>query len=180
MAEAIHRMDELVQDLLAYSRVSRAELTLEPIDLAGMVADIIRQLSHDLEERKAEVLIEGSLPTVQAHGVTLSQVLTNLISNAVKFVAKGVRPRIVVRAELRDGSVRIWVEDNGIGIAPENQARIFGVFVRLHSTDDFPGTGIGLAIVEKGVQRMGGRVGLESQVGKGSRFWIELPNANRE
>ncbi len=82
-----------------------------------------------------------------------------------------------VRAELRDGRVRVWVEDNGIGVAPEHHERIFRVFERLNPAEDYPGTGIGLAIVRKGVERMGGRVGVESQPGGGSRFWIELSQA---
>jgi signal transduction histidine kinase len=84
-----------------------------------------------------------------------------------------------VRAEPRDGLVRLWVEDNGIGIAPEHHERIFRVFERLHRSPDYPGTGIGLAIVRKAMERMGGRAGVESQLGRGSRFWIELPRADR-
>jgi signal transduction histidine kinase len=80
-----------------------------------------------------------------------------------------------VRAEVHDGRVKLWIEDNGIGIAKEHWARIFGVFERLHKETEYPGTGIGLAIAKKGMERMGGRIGLESEVGKGSRFWIELP-----
>ncbi len=100
----------------------------------------------------------------------------NLIANAVKFVAPGVAPQVRLRAEERAQTVRLWVEDNGIGIPPESLDRIFHVFQRLHTTE-FPGTGIGLAIVQKGMERMGGRVGVESTPGKGSRFWLELPKA---
>ena len=83
-------------------------------------------------------------------------------------------------AEQRDGSTRLWVEDNGIGIPAEYQERVFGIFERLHAGDTYPGTGIGLAIVRKSVERMGGKVGVESSAGKGSRFWIELPCADGE
>jgi signal transduction histidine kinase len=102
------------------------------------------------------------------------QILTNLFTNGVKFVAPGVQPRIQVRTERRDGRIRLWVEDNGIGIAPEHHKRIFTMFERLHTTRDYPGTGIGLTIVKRAVERMGGSVGLESTAGRGSRFWVEL------
>jgi signal transduction histidine kinase len=116
-------------------------------------------------------------PALFAHAGTLQQVLVNLISNAVKFVAPHRTPLVRLRAEERPGEmVRIWVEDNGIGIAPDSQERIFQAFKRLHTTA-YPGTGIGLAIVQKGVERMGGRAGLVSAPGEGSRFWIELAKA---
>lgn len=112
---------------------------------------------------------------VVAHRQTLVQMVANLIGNALKLVSPGVRSEVRVRAEARDGLVRLWVEDNGIGIAPEHQQRIFRVFERLHGSETYPGTGIGLAIVRKGAERMGGRVGVESAAGAGSCFWIELP-----
>jgi signal transduction histidine kinase len=117
-------------------------------------------------------------------------VLANLLTNAVKFVAPDVQPQIRIRATdgpvLRSaapgaasaGSVRVWIEDNGIGIAPEYWEKVFGVFERLHTASTYPGTGIGLAIVRKAITRMGGHVGVESEVGAGSRFWIELQRAD--
>src|SRR5207244_1419981 len=117
------------------------------------------------------------LTTVQGNPALLDQVLTNLLSNAVKFVAPGVRPRVTVRSERRDGRVLLWVEDNGIGIAAEFREQIFGIFQRLNREEDYPGTGIGLAIVRKAMERMGGKVGVESTPDQGSRFWIELPVA---
>jgi signal transduction histidine kinase len=98
------------------------------------------------------------------------------LGNALKFVPPNVSPHVRIHAE-SDGLVRLWVEDNGIGIKPEYHHRIFRVFERLHTANQYPGTGIGLAIVQKGVERMGGRVGVESAPGGGSRFWIELPTA---
>lgn len=95
----------------------------------------------------------------------------------MKFVARGVTPRVRIYAEHQAGKVRIWVEDNGIGIAPEAGERIFEAFKRLHSQSEYEGTGVGLAIVRKAVERMGGAVGVESEPGKGSRFWVELQSA---
>ena len=101
--------------------------------------------------------------------------LVNLLSNAVKFIEPGKTPDVTIRDEKRDGFVRVWVEDNGIGIAPEHQNRIFRIFERLHGRESYSGNGIGLAIVEKAITRMNGKVGVESAPGQGSKFWFELP-----
>ena len=171
---AAGRMDTLIQDLLAYSRLSRTDLELKAVDLALVVSDVKHQLESDLQENKVELAVEGVLPAVLGHRATLGQVMGNLVSNAIKFVAPGVRPRVRIRAEESGDFFRLWVEDNGIGVALEHQERIFRIFERLHGVETYPGTGIGLAIVQKGVERLGGRVGLESAPGEGSRFWIEL------
>ena len=176
---AASRMDTLINDLLAYSRLSRAEIQLQPITLAAVVVEALDQLEAELRERQAQVTVEEPLPDVVGHRTTLIQVVTNLLTNAVKFVAPGVQPQVRVWAEERDEWVRLWVQDNGIGIAPEHQERIFRVFERLHGIESYPGTGIGLAIVRKGLERMGGQVGVESQVGQGSRFWLELPQVEK-
>lgn len=168
------RMDELIRDLLAYSRVSRAELQLVRVPLSPVAQRALAELSGALRARNATVHVDEPLPVVLGHPATLSQVLMNLLGNGLKFVPPERIPELRVGAEQRDSIVRVWVEDNGIGIAPEHQARIFRVFERLHSTDDYPGTGIGLAIVRKAVERMGGQVGVESRLGHGSRFWVEL------
>jgi len=168
------RMDQLIQDLLAYSRVSRAELRLVPVPLDAIAQSVVGELEASLRARHAVIRVEDPLPVVLGHPATLSQVLTNLLGNALKFVPADRTPELRVRAENDDGRIRVWVEDNGMGIAPEHQERIFRVFERLHSGDDYPGTGIGLAIVRKAVERMGGTVGVDSTLGQGSRFWVEL------
>ena len=175
------RMDTLIQDLLAYSRLSRAQMLLQPLDLRSVMAQIRAHTEGEFRDREAsvEVAIPEAFPHVMAHPTTLVQVVTNLLTNAVKFVGSGVRPHVRVWAEERDEWGRLWVEDNGIGIAPEHHDRIFRVFERLHGSEMYPGTGIGLAIVAKGTERMGGRAGVESTPGKGSKFWIELPKGDR-
>jgi signal transduction histidine kinase len=134
----------------------------------------IEILDHEIQIRKAAIQIEGPLPPVVAHGPTLERVLIHLISNALKYVAPQIKPEIRIWAEQRGSKVRLWIADNGIGIAQEHHERIFRVFERLHGPDTYAGTGIGLAIVRKGVERMGGVSGIESAIGQGSRFWIEL------
>jgi signal transduction histidine kinase len=171
-------MDKLVHDLLEYSRVTRAEMKIERVDLGVVFSEVVKAMEVALAERQAEVTADESFPSVLGHRPTLDQTLTNLLTNATKFVTPGVRPQIRVRNEVRDACVRLWFEDNGIGIPKEHHDRIFGVFERLHKQEDYPGTGIGLAIVKKAMERMGGKVGLESQVGLGSRFWIELPKVS--
>ena len=112
---------------------------------------------------------------VLAHKPTLVQVVVNLLSNAQKFVATGALPQVEIATSRVDGFVRLSVADHGIGIALEHQQRIYQVFERLHTMEEYPGTGIGLAIVKRGIERMQGRYGLESTLGKGSTFWIDLP-----
>ena len=169
-------MDRLLVDLLAYGRTARAEIEVSHVDVQKAWECALFQSAPLIEHVQAEITTIQPLPTVLAHEITLGQVLTNLLSNACKFVAEGIRPRIRFSAEDRGEMARLWIQDNGIGIPQDQQDRAFRVFERLNG-GRFPGTGIGLSIVRKGVERMMGKVGLESEVGKGTRFWIELPKA---
>lgn len=171
------RMEELIRDILAYSRLSRAEVGLRPLSLDALVRQALSGAAAVVEETGARIVVEHRLPDVRAHPPILAQVLDNLLSNAMKFVAPGTRPEVRVSAQRWDGRVRLWVEDNGIGIAPEDRQRIFLPFQRLHGPESYPGTGIGLGIVRKSVERMGGRCGVEDRPGGGSRFWVELQAA---
>ena len=102
---------------------------------------------------------------------------SNLLGNALKFMPNGRKPEVRVRAEIKQDTARIWVEDNGIGVPADQREKIFGLFQRLHRADQYAGTGVGLAIVKRAVEKMGGKTGLESEPGVGSRFWIDLPLA---
>jgi PAS domain S-box-containing protein len=177
IVNAAARMDNLIEDLLAFSRLTSRDLHLQRVELAALVEKAAAELSESPDYGSARIEIRPPLPAVHAHPTVLKQVVLNLLSNAVKFVPKDRTPEVHVWSEARDGSVRLWVEDNGIGVAPAHQSEIFDVFHRLHSPDAYPGTGIGLAIVRKGIKRMNGESGLLSEVGRGSRFWIELPRA---
>lgn len=166
-------MDRMLADLLAISHITQQKIELVPVELEAAVKAARAGCAAEMRDRGAQVDVTGPWPTVLAHAGTLQQALVNLIGNAVKFVKDRI-PAVRVWAEERpDGMVRIWVEDNGIGIPLEMQAQVFEVFQRLHTTE-YAGTGIGLAIVQKGVERMNGKVGVESTVGAGSRFWIDL------
>jgi len=177
LAEA-RRMDKLVTDLLSYSRMSRAEIEMETVNLREVVQNVISHLEALIREADATITVKGEFPSVTGHVLTLEQILSNLISNSIKYVKPGVKPEITIFAEERDGLFRIIVEDNGIGIDPKYQRKIFHLFERLHGVDEYPGTGIGLATVKKGIEKMNGRVGVKSEPGRGSRFWIELPAAD--
>ncbi|HYE99845.1 MAG TPA: PAS domain S-box protein, partial [Planctomycetota bacterium] len=184
MIQGGSRMDALITDLLSYSRLNRQEVVLEALPLEVEVDRALEELKTDLAERGAVVAVKRPLPRVRGHAVTLKQAILNLVANAAKFVAPGTKPRITLWAERRPAAaagarptVRLWVEDNGIGIDPRYHDRLFRVFERLNPHEKYPGTGIGLAIVRRSIEKMGGRAGLESALGQGSRFWIELDAA---
>lgn len=170
-------MDTLLRDLLAYSRLARTELALSIIDLDQAIDEVLEELHKDIAEKQAAMHVSRPAGFVLGHFATVKQILANLISNALKFVDLQRPPHIQIVSDRLGEVIRLSVQDNGIGIGPEHYERIFGLFERLHSPQDYPGTGIGLALVRKGVERMGGRVGIDSQRGVGSRFWIELPAA---
>jgi signal transduction histidine kinase len=177
VVDAARRMDALVRDLLEYSQIARGEIDLTPVELTGVVRNAIASEDAEIRSTGAQVTVDSPLPAVLAHDATLSQAVMNLVGNALKFVPPGKKPMVHISAERREKWTRLWVTDNGLGIAPEQHDMIFRVFERLHRREDYPGTGIGLAIVRKGVERMGGRSGVESAPGAGSRFWIELQSA---
>jgi signal transduction histidine kinase len=170
---AANRLDLLVQDVLAYSRVAKGEIELMPIDLERLIEDIIA--AHpEFQAPNARVVVETRLHRVLGHEAYLTQCVTNLLGNAVKFVAPGLEPEIRIRSERVNGCVRVTFADNGIGIDPSHHERIFQIFGQVYPEKKYGGTGIGLAIVRKAVQRMNGDVGVESRVDKGSRFWLIL------
>jgi PAS domain S-box-containing protein len=175
---AVVRMDRLITDLLAYSRLSRAELRFERVDLGTVAKTVARDLEAQIAESGAQVDIANPLPAVWANATILVQVVANLVSNAIKFVEKGVVPRIHISG-VRDGmAVRLSIADNGIGIAPEHREHVFGVFERLHGHERYPGTGIGLAIVKKGLERIDGTVRIHGREEGGSVFELAMPAAD--
>jgi PAS domain S-box-containing protein len=174
---ASSRMDQLIADSLSYSQAVRQEFRLEAVNLLQLINDLVETYPN-LQPDKTDIRIAHDLPRVLGNAAALTQCFSNLLGNAVKFAKSGTKPQITVRGEIlapASQMVRIWVQDNGIGIPKDSLQRIFGMFQR--AATDREGTGIGLAIVRKVVERMGGRVGVESEPGQGSQFWVELQRA---
>jgi len=172
--DASQKMDRLLKDMLAYGQLTHVEVTSVPMSLDSAVTAALEDLRPRIRERNAVVDVQRPLPSVIGNAALANQVLLNLIDNALKFVPADRTPRIVIRATESDDYVRLSVTDNGIGIAPAYHARVFDLFVRLHKPAAYPGTGIGLALVKKAMDRMMGKVGIESTPGEGSCFWLEL------
>lgn len=173
ISENATRLDKMVRDVLAYGRIARDEILLEPVSLDTLVFDTISHYPH-LQPPLAEIQV-AHLGNVRAHEPSLTQVLSNLLTNAVKFVPPGRKPQVSLRSEKIGDRRRLWIEDNGIGIDPRYHHRLFAMFERIHPDLPYEGTGVGLAIVKKAAERMGGGVGVESDGENGSRFWVELP-----
>ena len=168
---ASSRLDRLITDALSYTKAVLLDLPMEPVDLSILIRGILETYPN-LHPDNADIRIEGELPVVIGNESLLTQCFSNLLGNAVKFMRPGVRPDVRIRSSVRNGVAHLSIEDNGIGIPHNAQHRLFGMFQKLDSK--YEGTGIGLAIVRKVVERMGGKVGAESEPGKGSRFWVEL------
>lgn len=170
------RLELLVRDILTYSRVSKEDIKLTSVSLQAFLDNLVPQLPS-LQNSGAEVRFHGTDITILAHEAYLSQIFTNLLGNAAKFVSSGRKPEIDVTAQNGGAFVKITVKDNGLGIAREHFERIFNIFGRVYPDKKFEGTGIGLSIVKKAVQRMGGTLGVESTLGEGSSFWFTVKTA---
>lgn len=175
IVSAAERMDRIIQEVLVYSRIARTELPLERIALKEFISSLLDGYPafHDAE---ADISLPEELPTVWGNQAALTQCLSNLLENALKFVAPGVKPQVKIAARVAEGRAFLSIRDNGIGIPKRAHEAIFGLFYRLDQS--YEGTGIGLAIVRKAIERMGGRITLESEPERGSTFTLELPVAN--
>ena len=171
--DGANRMQLLIQALLSYSRVGTRGKTAEPVDSTEAVKEALQNLKVTLEEQKPDVIF-ADLPTVMADDDQLVQVFQNLISNAIKFRGKK-RPVIRIDAKPLNGFAEFAVSDNGIGFDPKHADRIFVIFQRLNPREQYAGTGIGLSICQKIVERHGGRIRAESEPGKGSTFYFTFP-----
>jgi signal transduction histidine kinase len=202
ISRAAGRMDALTRDVLSYTKVATQKMELVAVDPAPVIEDVI-VMNSALQAPRAVVAIVRPLHRIVAHPTLFSQCVSNLLDNAAKFVAPGDQPRVIIRSEVVDANdplinnrhcdlsgrklqfsrsvcpryVRLWVEDNGIGMDAITREKVFGMFERAREAKRYPGTGIGLAILAKAIDRMNGRFGVESEPGAGSRFWIDLPPA---
>ncbi len=182
LLNAAGRMDHLIEDLLHYSRVAFHPPQIQPVALEDLLQEVLLDLHSAIQAKQAHITWKSPLPTLYADTILLRQILLNLLDNAVKFVPPERTPEVTLWVEETafPRGVRIWVEDNGIGIPVEAQERIFRVFERLHSTESYPGSGIGLALVRRAAERMDGQVGVLTRPEAGSRFWVWLPQPEPE
>lgn len=171
------RMKALIDDLLAYSKAGRVAPVLHrPVNCAAVMVDVLSDLGGVVSDAGAVVDV-GHLPVLTSDPGMLAQVFQNLLANALKFVRPGVAPRVSVRANPIGAGWQFSVQDNGIGIAEQHQERIFLMFKRLHGRTEYPGTGIGLALCQKIIDRLEGRIWVDSASGEGSTFHFTLPHA---
>lgn len=178
------RTERLIEDLLEYGQLTRRQTRPQRVSLVLVIQEVLGHLERDPQYRQpgAQVQVQEPLPIVSGHRAVLVRVFMNLLGNAVKYVAEGHTPRVRVWSEDRGEMVRVWVEDNGVGLDEPTRQRILQPFgpdasevAEVEAATATSGSGIGLAVVRKGVERMGGRLGVESEVGRGSKFWVELP-----
>jgi len=178
IVRASAHMGRLIEDLLGYARLGRRVVKPEPIELGGIVSEVLHDLDPRLKELAAELSLPAELPVVLGDSTLLFQIFLNLLDNALTYHHRDVRPEISITCDLQDGHALVCVRDNGIGISPEHFETVFGVFQRLHNQDDYPGTGIGLATVRRAAQLLQATVWVDSTPGVGSRFFVRLPCAS--
>jgi len=166
-------MGQLIDDLLAFSRLGRQPLARQAVDSATLVREVIDEVRGD---SRASIEV-GELQSTPGDRALLKQVCVNLISNALKYSSKAAAPRVEIGSQVEGEETVYCVRDNGAGFDMRYAAKLFGVFQRLHSNDEFPGTGVGLAIVQRVVARHGGRVWAEGKPGAGASFFFSLPQA---
>ena len=176
--DGARRMRQIILDLLEFSRVGRTDDNLEEVDMKKLVNEIRLLFHRQMKELKA-VLTVSNMPTIVSYKTPLRQVIQNLVSNCLKYHSPGIAPRIKIKSTTIPAGYRFAVSDNGIGIEPENFEKIFSIFQRLHQIDELPGTGMGLAITKKIVENLGGKIWVESKVGKGTTFYFTVINHNK-
>jgi signal transduction histidine kinase len=172
---ATDEMNRLIDDLLAYSRLERRELKAESIELAPLINSLVAEKRREAAQHSIDFVVDVNGAVVLADASGLAQGLRNYLDNAIKFTDKIEQPCIEIGSSENGESCLLWVRDNGIGFDMKHHDRIFDIFQRINSPDDYPGTGIGLAIVRKAMERMGGRAWAESEPGHGATFYLEIP-----
>lgn len=174
ISEGAMRMGKMVDDLLAHARLGREDFRYHEVDLNFVLNMVMKNLDRDIKGSNAVIKIENKLPVVSGHQPTLEMLLQNLLSNAIKYIAPDTQPEIIISSREVVGEYQIKIQDNGIGINEKHQQSIFKIFERLHTREDYPGTGIGLAIAAKAVKLHRGRLWFESEVGAGTSFFFSI------
>ncbi|MDQ1333225.1 MAG: hypothetical protein QG552_175 [Thermodesulfobacteriota bacterium] len=172
--KATQRMGLLIDDMLKLSRITRAEMKHESVDLSGMIRDIAEAHQKGNPDRAVDLTVQGGI-TVQGDPYLLKIAMENLVDNAFKFSGKKAHPRIEFGTAVRDGETACFIRDNGVGFDMAYVGKLFGAFQRLHTSDEFPGTGVGLATVQRIIHRHRGQVRAEGEIGKGATFYFTLP-----
>ncbi len=175
IVQASEHMGQIIDELLTFSRLGRTSVQRELVDLAGLMQAISAELQSYMQEIRGILTVAERFPPVIGDATLLRQIFTNLLENAIKYHRSTVSPQVAVDFRVEDHSVVVSVADNGIGIPLKYQEKIFAIFQRLHSEDEYPGTGVGLASVKKSVELLDGQVWVESQVDQGSTFFVRLP-----
>jgi PAS domain S-box-containing protein len=175
IVQASEHMGHLIDDLLTYARLGRSGVRREQVSLGGLLGEICKHAQPQLDSLGGKLTLQKNMPTITSDSTLLSQVFINLLENALKYHKPNTPPQISITCEKENHSIVVKVSDRGIGIPAEHQEKIFNVFQRLHSEDEYPGTGIGLASVRKSVELLGGKVWVESAPGEGSTFFVRLP-----
>ena len=168
------QMHQLIEDLLSYSRMERMDLRLVEVDIHQLFDELIFEREHEISSRSVDINIDLQFKNIICDRDSMRQIIGNLLDNAIKFTRENPAPKIEIEGIETSNTWSISVKDNGIGFDPKYSDRIFGIFQRLHHSEDHPGTGIGLALVQKAVQRMNGKVRAESQLGKGAVFYLDM------
>lgn len=177
IVDAASKMNELITDLLNYSKIGRKKIDLIPIKLSKSLEEILKQYENEIKDSNVEIILEKKDYMILGQHSLVSQIIENLVSNALKFRKHGIEPLIRIWTENRGEKIRLYIEDNGIGIDIKYFIKIFQIFERLHSAEKYPGTGIGLATVKKTIELMGGEVGITSTLGEGSIFRVDFIKA---
>jgi len=170
-------MNQLIDDLLEYSRLERRQLNPDRIELASIVSTVVDQTKRETTDGQVNFVSTVNGGNVFADANGLHQALRNYLDNAIKFTRKVPEPTIEIGSEDTSKDVVLWVRDNGVGFDMKYHDRIFNIFQRLNPVEDYPGTGIGLAIVRKSMERMGGRAWAESKPGEGATFYLSIPKS---
>jgi signal transduction histidine kinase len=168
------KMDELIDALLEFSRVSRQTLRFSPVDMSGLVSEVLDEFQNEINQHEVETVV-GALPVCSADRALMKQVLANIIGNALKYSRKQEKPKVSIGASITNGEIMFFVKDNGAGFNMQYVNKLFGVFSRLHRQEDFEGTGVGLAIAQNIIQRHGGRIWAEAVPGHGATFFFTIP-----